>query len=68
MMQFTPSEAKELTTAELEAKYSALTRQMRSGRGCDYETGASMGVVLGELMFKRAKNDGGSGSQMTKYL
>jgi hypothetical protein len=68
MMQVTKSETKELTTAELQARLSALMRELQIEDGMvnrKYTTMASIEAVSAELQRKRAQGgDDGSGSPM----
>ena len=67
MMQVTKSEVKELTTAELQARLTALMRELQIEDGMvnrKYTTMASIEAVSAELQRKRAQGDDGSGSPM----
>jgi len=67
MMQVTKSDVKELTTAELQARLSALMGELQVEDGMvarKYTTMASIEAVSAELQRKRAQGDDGSGSPM----
>ena len=68
MMQVTKTDVKELTTAELQARLSALMGELRLEDGMvsrKYTTMASIEAVSAELQRKRAQGgDDGSGSPM----
>lgn len=71
MMQVTKSEVKDLTTTELQARLTALMRELQIEDGMvnrKYTTMASIEAVSAELQRKRAQGDDGSGSPQNMYL
>lgn len=71
MMQVSKSEVKDLTTTELQARLTALMRELQIEDGMvnrKYTTMASIEAVSAELQRKRAQGDDGSGSPQNMYL